>query len=100
MRNEHAFCALDRHAVLTGSDDGYPWYASQMLALEAGEVIRLRLEKFAHGDADCEPEACLRGTEKVFAAFEAGMSLFTGVPLASIIERYRQHVAANNRRLT
>ena len=25
--NEHPFSALDRHAVLTGSDDGFPWFA-------------------------------------------------------------------------
>jgi hypothetical protein len=100
MRNEHSFSALDRHAVLAGSDDSYPWYASQMLALEAGEVMRLRMEKFAHGDADCEQEACLMVTEKVFAAFEAGASFLAGKPVAAIIERYRQHVAANAKRLT
>jgi hypothetical protein len=100
MRNEHAFSALDRHAVLTGSDDGYPWYASQMLAVEAGEVVRLRMEKFAHGDADCEQEACLMVTEKIFAAFEAGASFLAGAPFASIVERYREHVAANSKRLT
>ena len=100
MRNEHAFSALDRHAVLTGSDDGYPWYAGQMLALEAGEVMRLRMEKFAHGDADCEQEACLMVTEKIFAAFEAGASFLAGRPVAAIVERYREHVAANTKRLT
>jgi hypothetical protein len=100
MRNEHAFSALDRHAVLTGPDDGYSWYASQMLALEAGEVMRLRMEKFAHGDADCEQEACLMVTEKVFAALEAGASFLAGKPIAAIVERYRQHVAANTKRLT
>ena len=48
--NRHHFSALDRHAVLSGSDDGFPWYAGTMLAVEASEVMRLRLEKFAHGD--------------------------------------------------
>ena len=102
MINDHSFSALDRHAVLTGcgSDDGYPWYASQMLAVEAGEVMRLRMEKFAHGDADCEQEARLMVTEKILAAFEAGASFFAGSPIASIIERYREHVAANAKRLT
>jgi hypothetical protein len=100
MRNEHSFSALDRHAVLTGSDDGYPWYASQMLALEAGAVMRLRMEKFALGDADREQEACLMVTEKVFAAFEAGASFLAGKPITAIVERYREHVAANSKRLT
>jgi hypothetical protein len=36
--NEHQFSALDRHAVLTGSDDGFPWFAGAMLALESSEV--------------------------------------------------------------
>jgi hypothetical protein len=102
MMNEHPFSALDRHAILTGygSDDGYPWYASGMLALEASEVVRLRLEKFAHGDADCEHEACLMVTEKVFAAFEAGARLLAGASIASIVGRYRDHVADNARRLS
>ena len=102
MMNEHSFSALDRHAVMTGcgSDDGYPWYASQMLAMEAGEVMRLRMEKFAHGDADCEQEARLMVTEKILAAFEAGASILAGAPIAAIIERYREHVAANTKRLT
>jgi len=101
MMKEHSFSALDRHAVLTGagSDDGYPWYASGMLALEASEVVRLRLEKFAHGDVDCEHEACLMVTEKVFAAFEAAASLFAGASIGSIVDRYRAHVADNVKRL-
>jgi hypothetical protein len=105
MMNEHSFSALDRHALLTGasSDDGYPWYASGMLALEAGEVVRLRLEKFSHGFSlgeDCEQEACLMVTEKIFAAFEAGASWLAGASMASIIDRYREHVADNAKRLT
>ena len=33
MMNE-SFSGLDRHAVLGGSDDGFPWFASAMLAME------------------------------------------------------------------
>jgi hypothetical protein len=100
MRNEHQFSALDRHAVLGGSDDGFPWFATQMLAMEASEVVRLRMEKFAHGDGDYEHEAQLMVSEKIFAAFEAGMSWLTGASASSIIGRYREHVAANARRLS
>ena len=32
MNNQH-YSALDRHAVLTSSNDSFPWFASQMLAL-------------------------------------------------------------------
>jgi hypothetical protein len=100
MRNEHHFSALDRHAVLTGSDDGFPWYAGSMLAMEASEVVRLRMEKFAHGDEDCEQEAQLMVMEKIVAGFEACASWLAGASASSIIGRYREHVAANARRLT
>jgi hypothetical protein len=98
--NKHSFSALDRHAVLTGSDDGFPWYAGAMLALEASEVVRLRLEKFASCDADSESEARLMVSEKILAAFEAGANWLRGATAGSIIGRYREHVAANTKRLT
>jgi len=100
MRNDHHYYALDRHAVLTGSNDSFPWFAGQMLALEASEVMRLRMEKFASGDADSEHEAHLMVTEKIFAAFEAGMSWLAGATTSSIVGRYREHVAANAKRLS
>jgi hypothetical protein len=98
--NEHPISALDRHAVLTGSDDGFPWFAGAMLALESSEVVRLRMEMFASGDEDAEHEARLMVNEKFFAAIEAGMSWLTGATAASIVGRYRQHVAANAKRLS
>jgi hypothetical protein len=98
--NRHHFSALDRHAVLSGSDDGFPWYAGTMLAVEASEVVRLRLEKFAHGDDDCEREAALMVTKKIFAAIEASASWLAGAAPSAIIGRYREHVADNAKRLT
>ena len=92
MRNEHQFSALDRHAVLGGSDDGFPWFATQMLAMEASEVVRLRMEKFAHGDGDYEHEAQLMVTEKIFAAFEAARQCGSG--------RFTQVIPLRNRPLT
>jgi hypothetical protein len=100
MINDHQLSALDRHAVLTGSDDGFPWFASTMLAIESSEVMRLRLAKFAHQDADAEREAVLMMSEKVAAAFEAAANWFAGATPAAIISRYREHVAANAKRLT
>jgi hypothetical protein len=99
MMNER-FSSLDRHAVLGGSDDGFPWDASAMLAAESCEVVRLRLTKFAGHDEDSEREASLMVSEKIFAAFEAGASWLAGASPASIITRYREHVAANARRLS
>jgi hypothetical protein len=99
MMNE-SFSGLDRHAVLGGSDDGFPWFASAMLAMESCEVVNLRLLKFADHDADSEHEATLMVSEKMFAAFEAGANWLAGASPAAIIGRYREHVAANAKRLS
>ena len=100
MRNDHQFSALDRHAVLSGSDDGFPWYAASMLAFESGEVVRMRLEKFANCDDEAGQEARLMVSEKIAAAFEAATSWLAGATPAAIVGRYREHVAANAKRLS
>ena len=99
MMNE-PLSSLDRHAVLSGSDDGFPWYASAMLAMESCEVVRLRLARLAEHDEGSEREASLMVSEKIFAAFEAGASWLAGASPASIVGRYREHVAANAKRLS
>lgn len=78
----------------------FPWYASIMLAYESFEVIRLRLEKILLGGGDAHHEARLMVSEKVDAMFEAGASLMAGATPASIVDRYREHVAANTKRLS
>lgn len=78
----------------------FPWYASTMLAYESFEVIRLRLEKILLGGDDAHHEARLMVSEKVDAMFEAGASLMAGATPASIVDRYREHVAANTKRLS
>lgn len=100
MMNDHQFSALDRHAVLSGSDDGFPWFAASMLALESSEVVRLRLEKLANCDDDAETEARLMVSEKIAAAFEAAANWLAGATPAAVIGRYREHVAANAKRLS
>jgi len=100
MMNDHSFSALDRHAVLSGSDDGFPWFASAMLAVESAEVIRLRMEKFASQDGDADAEACLMVSEKIAAAFEAAANWLAGATPGAIISRYREHVADNAKRLS
>ena len=83
-----------------GAGDSFPWLAGALLAFESCEVFRLRLEKFAkHGDG-AETEACLMVSEKIAAAFEATASLFAGAAPGVIINRYREHVAANAKRLS
>ena len=55
---------------------------------------------FAHGDEDAEREAQLMVAEKVDAMFEAGASMMAGASAATVIGRYREHVAANTKRLS
>ena len=100
MPDHHSFSALDRHAVLGGSDNGFPWYAGAMLAVEASEVVRLRCEKLSYGDEAAGQEAVLMVSEKIAAAFEAAAGLLAGATPAAIVRRYREHVAANARRLS
>jgi hypothetical protein len=80
------------------SDAGFPWFAGAMLAFESCEVIRLRMAKLAVGNDD--GEARLMIAEKVDAMFEAGASLMAGASAAAIVGRYREHVAANVKRLS
>ena len=98
--NEPSLSALDRHAVLTGANDSFPWFAGAMLAMEASEVIRLRLEKFALAEEGSEHEACLMVTEKIVAALQAGAQLLSGATPGAIIGLYRERVAANVKRLS
>jgi len=100
MPDHPSFSALDRHAALCGSDNGFPWYAGLMLAVEASEVVRLRCEKLSHGGEAAGQEAALMVSEKVAAAFEAAASLLAGATPGTIVRRYREHVAANARRLS
>jgi hypothetical protein len=86
--------------VLAESDAGFPWFAGAMLVLESCEVIRLRLAKLSIGDAAADGEAHLMMSEKIDAMFEAGASLMVGASAATVIGRYREHVAANAKRLS
>jgi hypothetical protein len=70
-----------------------------MLAIESQNVIALRTLKMISGDPDALNEAHLMVTEKIDAAVEAGMGMMSGSSTDSIIDRYREHVAANARRL-
>ena len=82
-----------------GAGDSFPWLAGAMLAFESCEVIRLRLAKLAIGGDGSDREACLMVDEKINAMFEAGASL-AGATAATVIGRYREHVAANAKRLS
>ena len=97
-----AFEAVANMAPCDGVPEqmSFPWYASTMLAFKSFEVIRLRLEKMLIGGDAADREARLMVSEKIDAMFEAGASLMTGATPASIVCRYREHVAANTKRLS
>jgi hypothetical protein len=76
-----------------------PWYCATLLAFEAGNVIRLRMMRIAWGGGDALAEMHLMMTEKIGATVEALNSLMCGGTPMSVIERYREHVAANAWRL-
>jgi hypothetical protein len=70
-----------------------------MLALEANGVVALRMMKLMRGGKRARREAKLMVSEKIAAACEATASLMAGASGDEIVRRYRQHVAANSKRL-
>ncbi len=71
-----------------------------MLAIESSEVMSLRLAKLALGGTSALDEAELMVTEKIGAGSEAVASFFNGADSLAVINRYRDVVAANYRRLS
>jgi len=78
----------------------YNPFAVALLALEAQKVAELRLVKLAWGGAEGQAEAQQMVSEKLSALIEASGTLMTGGSCDTVIARYREHVAANTRRLT
>lgn len=70
-----------------------------MLAFEATDVVALRTLTLMRGGTGALHEAELMVREKIDAAFEATVSLMTGASGSEIVHRYREHVAANTKRL-
>ena len=70
-----------------------------MLALEANQVVAMRMMKLMLGGKRARREAQLMVSEKIGAALEASASAMTGASGDEIIHRYRRHVAANAKRL-
>jgi hypothetical protein len=77
-----------------------PFYSTAMLALESCDVISLRLAKLMFGGRDAHDEAHLMVSEKINAMFEATASVVAGGTASSVVDRYREHVAANAKRLS
>jgi len=77
-----------------------PFYSTVFLAFQSGNVIGLRMMKMKSGGSSSHDEAHLMVVEKVQAMFEAGASLMAGGTASSVVDRYRELVAANARRLS
>jgi hypothetical protein len=77
-----------------------PFYSTVFLAFESGNVIGLRMMKMMSGGSGSHDEAHLMVMEKMHAMFEASVSLLAGGTASSVIDRYREHVAANAKRLS
>jgi hypothetical protein len=77
-----------------------PFFSSMMLAVEAQRVVELRLVRLAWGGKEGLAEAQSMVTEKVHAAGEAMTTLMLGGSPETVIARYREHVAANTKRLS
>jgi hypothetical protein len=52
------------------------------------------------GGRDAHNEAHLMVSEKINAMFEATASVVAGGTASSVVDRYREHVAANAKRLS
>src|ERR1700737_2096811 len=92
--------SLQHYAVGRDSAMFGPFYSTVFLAFESGNVIGLRMMKMMTGGSGSHDEAYLMVTEKVHALFEAGASLMAGGTASSVVDRYREHVAANAKRLS
>jgi hypothetical protein len=77
-----------------------PFFSTVLLALESGNVIGLRMMKIMSGGSGSQDEANLMVTEKVQAMLEANASLLAGATASSVVDRFREHVAANAKRLS
>jgi hypothetical protein len=78
----------------------FPFHSTVMLGLESANVIGLRMLKLTRGGSGALSEMHLMIGEKVNAAFESGTNLMAGASADSVVNRYRQHVAANAERLS
>ncbi len=75
-------------------------HSTLLLAFESGNVAGLRAVKLLAGGSGSCREANLMVSEKVLAMFEASANLMAGGTVSSVVDRYREHVAENAKRLS
>lgn len=73
---------------------------ANLAALEAQQVIAMRMMKLSRGGAKGAKEERRMVSEKIFAVGEAGFKLASGGSGHSVVKHYRRKVRANHRRLT
>jgi hypothetical protein len=91
---------LQHFAVQRSSAMFGPFYSTMFLAFESGNVINLRMMKIMSGGSGSRDETNLMVMEKVQAMSEASASLLAGATVSTVINRFREHVAANAKRLS
>ena len=77
-----------------------PFLSTMLLVFEAQKVIELRLVRLAWGGREGRDEMQSMVAEKIDAAIEATGTLMMGGSPETVIARYREHVAANTKRLS
>ena len=77
-----------------------PFLSTLLLAFEAQKVIELRLVRLAWGGREGRDEMQSMVAEKIDAAIEATGTLMMGGSSETVIAHYREHVAANTKRLS
>ena len=78
----------------------FPWYPAIMLAVEANNVIDIRMRKVAMASpTEAFVELGLMVTEKVAASMHTATLLMFGGSAADVVKHYRTEVAANATRL-
>jgi hypothetical protein len=78
----------------------FPFHDLIMLGFESSSVINKRMAKIARGGAQSADEIGLMFSEKAKASQEAMVALMKGGTTAEMIARFREHVAANEVRLS
>jgi hypothetical protein len=82
-------------------------FESAMLAVEAQQVVAMRLTKFAMGGPDVQREAELMVSEKMASLVETGQMMMmaalggkSDLGAAKVMQHYRKKVGANVKRLS
>lgn len=77
----------------------YDPFSLALLAVESQKVVERRLVLMAWGGRAAQTEVHQMVSEKIDASLEAAGTLMRGGSIQTVIDRFREHVAANTDRL-